>query len=750
MTPDQARLEAARAAPRIVLLWQALTALRSTVSFMQSGAHPDDEISSMLAALRFRDGLDISYVCSTRGEGGQNDIGREAGAALGTLRTAEMEAASARLDLDMYWLSQWPGDIADFGFSKHGDETLGRWGHARTLERFVQVVRQAKPDILCPTFLDVPGQHGHHRAMTALAHEVMGRAADSTYLPESAPWQVSKLYLPAWSGAGQAYDDDLPPPPGTVCVDGKDRDPVTGWSWGQIGQFSRAMHRTQGMGRWPDAARDWPLHLVDGQAEGSVMDGLPTCLSDIGYPAAQAACDAAIEAFPNGPAVLQHAAEALRILRAEPPAPGHAHRIDTKIAQLSRVLWLASGAEARATVDADWIAPGAAASATVEVDPADLTDLSANLALPEGWKVSGNQLTVTETAEIEPYPDQWLPLHPPLPALDVAATIGGQAVSLRLPLDRTPAALPAGPVTLSPEADVVNLSAERREVAVRLTPPEAYLEGWQQVEGNLTIPADATPGHHDIPVTLNGAPARTERRILTPHTAPRVLARPAILRLALLDVALPQARVGYIGADRDRVAHWMRRIGLSVTELDDSMLGDDSALSAFDSIVIGIFALRFRPGLAARMPAINAWVRGGGTLTTLYHRPWDNWDPETVPPARLQIGQPSLRWRVTDNTADVTHLAPDHPILTGPNPIWPEDWDGWNKERGLYFASSWDDAYTPLLSMSDPGEAPLHGALLSAQIGQGRHTHCALILHHQMEHLVPGAFRLMANLVAPT
>ena len=37
---------------------------------------------------------------------------------------------------------------------------------------------------------------------------------------------------------------------------------------------------------------------------------------------------------------------------------------------------------------------------------------------------------------------------------------------------------------------------------------------------------------------------------------------------------------------------------------------------------------------------------------------------------------------------------------------------------------------------------------LSAEIGKGRHTHTALILHHQMEHQVPGAFRLMANLLA--
>jgi hypothetical protein len=133
---------------------------------------------------------------------------------------------------------------------------------------------------------------------------------------------------------------------------------------------------------------------------------------------------------------------------------------------------------------------------------------------------------------------------------------------------------------------------------------------------------------------------------------------------------------------------------------------------------------------------------------TLYHRPWDGWDPDTIPPRRLEIGQPSLRWRVTDENAEVAHLVPAHPLLNAPNRIGPEDWEGWVKERGLYFARSWDAAYVPLLRMGDPGESH-DGALLSADIGAGRHVHTSLVLHTQMENLVPGAFRLMANLVAP-
>ena len=189
---DAARLHAQRTAPEALLLWRALQPLRSLVRFMNTGAHPDDETSGMLAALTYRDGLSVSYACSTRGEGGQNDIGREAGTALGTLRTAEMARACDVLGLTMHWLSESPDDaIIDFGFSKSGPETLGKWGHARTLQRFAEIIRADRPDIICPTFLDSPGQHGHHRAMTQAAHDVIAAAADPRFDARGTPWQVS-------------------------------------------------------------------------------------------------------------------------------------------------------------------------------------------------------------------------------------------------------------------------------------------------------------------------------------------------------------------------------------------------------------------------------------------------------------------------------------------------------------------------------------------------------------------------------
>jgi len=100
-TLDQSRIAEDRAAPRLMALWWALQPLKSVLRFMQTGAHPDDETSGMLAALAYRDGVNISYACSTRGEGGQNDIGTEAGLRLGALRTREMERACDILGLRM-------------------------------------------------------------------------------------------------------------------------------------------------------------------------------------------------------------------------------------------------------------------------------------------------------------------------------------------------------------------------------------------------------------------------------------------------------------------------------------------------------------------------------------------------------------------------------------------------------------------------------------------------------------------------
>ena len=335
---------------------------------------------------------------------------------------------------------------------------------------------------------------------------------------------------------------------------------------------------------------------------------------------------------------------------------------------------------------------------------------------------------------------------------------------MHLPLETPPVILSSCSAHLQPQDVVLNLlhSSRSFDVSVSRCIPNnssarfSLPAGWRQHNdnGNLKLQAsdEVQAGLYTLPLELDGSTALLEHSIVHAHIKPRVICTPAVVQVRAMNVSLPDVQVGYIGGGNDRVALWLRNIGLRVTEIDEESLSDDhmlrQTLDAIDTLVIGVFAYRMCKSLTSMTGTINQWVREGGHLLTLYHRPWDNWDPEKTPPLNIEIGQPSLRYRVTDENARIEYLQPSHTLLNSPNVIRAEDWQGWHKERGLYFAKSWADEYSALLSMSDPGEQPHKGALLCADIGLGRHVHTSLILHHQMEHLVPGAFRLMANLVS--
>ncbi|MFV2038359.1 MAG: PIG-L family deacetylase, partial [Paracoccaceae bacterium] len=360
---------------------------------------------------------------------------------LGTLRTREMEHAAQVLGITQYWLSTGPDDtIFDFGFSKSGDETLAHWGEERTLQRFVTILRDERPDIVCPTFLDIPGQHGHHRAMTRAAFKAVVLAADPAAFADIGlpAWQVKKLYLPAWSGAGDSYDDDVPPPRPTVNIDGTGSDPVLGADYAQIAQWSRAFHKSQGMGRWsePGLANIWPLHMawsVSGETrnESSVLEGLPATLNDLagfaGAPeihddlsAAQAAIEAAIGAFPHDQRIVGHALKALdHIAQARASCPAAAqveveHRLRAKERQLTHVIALASGIGARLWFSDDTVRPGGSLTLSLDLHAPGF-EVTSELVLPQDWQATKWQNGTCEVtippgaAPGNPYPDRWFP-----------------------------------------------------------------------------------------------------------------------------------------------------------------------------------------------------------------------------------------------------------------------------------------------------------------------------------------------------
>ncbi len=228
-----------------------------------------------------------------------------------------------------------------------------------------------------------------------------------------------------------------------------------------------------------------------------------------------------------------------------------------------------------------------------------------------------------------------------------------------------------------------------------------------------------------------------------PHISPTPMPRRAQIEVRALDLALPKLdRVGYVRGASDRVPEALIQVGLPVALLGAAELAEGD-LSRFDAIVIGSRAYESEPALAAANPRLLDYARAGGLLLVQYQQyPFVE---GKFAPFPFDIARPHDR--VTDETAPVRLLDPAHPVFTTPNPIGAADWEEWVQERGLYFAHTWDPAYTPLLAMTDPGEPELQGGLLVAKLGQGTYVYSGIAFFRELPAGVPGGFRLFANLL---
>lgn len=282
-------------------------------------------------------------------------------------------------------------------------------------------------------------------------------------------------------------------------------------------------------------------------------------------------------------------------------------------------------------------------------------------------------------------------------------------------------------------------------------------------------PEGLAPGAYDIRAVARDGSGRTYgqgvRLVDYPHIHPRQHVEPALATVHAAPLALPAlARVGYVRGAADRVPEALRGIGVPIQLLDHEAL-QSGDLSRYDAIVIGPRAYETDSVLVASNDRLLDYVRRGGLLIVQYQQFqffYGGYAPsplavgdQPLPSATAvapagSSGSPRFNRhdRVTDENAPVTPLDPNAPVLRAPNRIGPDDWEGWVQERGLYFASAWDDAYRPQLAMHDPGEPPLEGSLLIAREGQGTYVYTALSFFRQLPAGVPGAFRLFANLLA--
>jgi hypothetical protein len=250
--------------------------------------------------------------------------------------------------------------------------------------------------------------------------------------------------------------------------------------------------------------------------------------------------------------------------------------------------------------------------------------------------------------------------------------------------------------------------------------------------GAYTIQAIARSGGHEYKTGWQS--------IGYPGLRPYNHYKSAELKTRKIDVKLaPGLRIGYVMGTGDLVPEAIEGLGVAPHLLTPLELSSGD-LSAWNVIVIGIRAYSARPELAAAQPRLDEFVRQGGTLIVQYQS--GNF------PAPFPLAMGRAPERVVDEAAPVKLLEPAYSLLRWPNGIEAADFDGWVEERGHSFMDSWDASYTPLTETADAGQSPQRGGLLVAHSGKGTYIYLAFALYRQLPELVPGSYRLLANLLS--
>jgi len=331
---------------------------------------------------------------------------------------------------------------------------------------------------------------------------------------------------------------------------------------------------------------------------------------------------------------------------------------------------------------------------------------------------------------------------------------------------------PAVSLNISPRAGIVPLSAKKFTVSttvhsnikgegkgvVKLDLPK----GWssEPATAEFSTKADGDEQSLTFEVTPTGLTEKTYQITAVaqvdgkefregyevtgyPGLRPYYLYRSAVLRTSGVDVKVAEGlRVGYIMGSGDDVPTSLQSLGINAQFLTASDVASAN-LSNYDVILLGVRAYAARPELKTYNSRLLDYVKNGGVVIVQYNTP--EFDHNFGPYPYTMGENPE---EVTDEASKMEILDPKNPVFQWPNPITQRDFEGWVEERGSKFLKSWDPQYVALLSTQDEGQEPQKGGLLYARYGKGIYIYNAYAFYRQLPEGVPGAYRLIANMVS--
>lgn len=789
-------------------IYMQLKKLNVLGSVLYIAAHPDDENNGFLPYLAKEKLYRTGYLSLTRGDGGQNLIGSEQGIELGLIRTQELLAARRQDGAEQFFsrayefgFSKNPEEALRI-WDKEKILSDVVWV-IRQYQPDVIIARFPG---------DARAGHGHHSASSILANEAYTAAADPKKFPEQfaygvKPWQAKRIVWNTFNfgGANTTSNDQFK-------LDVSGYNPLLGKSYGEIGGEARSMHKSQGEGRPRRRGPSIEYFLTTGgdAPKNDLLDGVVYDWKRIeGGEPIQAMVNEIVKEYrfeepeKSVPALV-------KLYTAIKKLPAGNWR-DKKLAETQQIIEACSALFTDATTSQENVVQGDVLNVSfflnkrknvnASLRSIHLENFDSSLNIPLAFNVNvqiNKTLHISDTKKIsQPY---WLEYPKKEGSFDVRdqlligkaendpsflaeyeVTIEGEPFIIKRPVQYKVVDPAKGelyqPLAVLPKTEVnftkensVSMNGADIKVGVHIKNNSASKEGgfnFTDLNGfkNKNIPTSSTMDplsdlNQVYSPVLKDANYKEElglissskdvfagstRIISYDHIPTITYFPPAKTNLIRLTIKTVVKKIGYIPGAGDKVIPALEQLGYEVKILGEPDITDEN-LKQFDAIVTGIRAYNIFEYLTNKNDILSRYVNNGGNLIIQYLKSNQvGLKKVKVGPYPFSVNSGS---RVTEEDAKVSFLIPEHPVLNYPNKITEKDFEGWVQERSTYQAEQLDSHFEAPLSMHDTGEKESNGSLVTAKYGKGNIAYVSLVLFRQLPAGIPGAYRILANLIA--
>ena len=785
----------------------ALQKLNVLGSVLYYAAHPDDENTAALAYFSKGRKYRTAYLSVTRGGGGQNLIGPEKGVEIGILRTQELLSAR-KIDGAEQLFTR----AIDFGYSKTPEETFEFWGKEEILADIVWIIRKFRPDVIITRFApNGSGGHGHHTASGPLITEAFLAAANPNKFPEQLkyvkPWQPKRLLWNTWRPGQQDGNKLLQFDTGEYNpILGKSYTEMAAES--RSNHKSQGFGSTGSRG----TRIDYLQHVEGDPAKSDLFDGIDTSWNRVpgGRKVGQMLAEILKSFDPqhSSNSISKLIAVYAELLTLNESYWGTLKKLELlRIIQACAGLWIEAIADDFSAAPGDDIQikitivnrsnfpfklqeisfPGVASGSALDLNLKnnDPVVVEKTVSLPKDFPISQPYwLMATPQRGIFSIQDQkiiGLAENPPSLYAKMIIAANGTLLEFSVPLlfrwrDRVDGELyrtfEIRPLVTLKMENKVQIFADNEPKTVTVTLkshsqngiggelrlkatdkwqinpasfPFSFVNKYEEKQFSFVV---SPPNNSDEAEIIAEAEINGEKwafsivEISYPHIKRQTYFPKNRMKVVKIDIKKSGSNIGYIMGAGDEVADGLKNLGYDVSLLNDEMLENED-LTPFDAIITGIRAYNTRERLKHTQDKLLQYVKNGGTLIVQYNVS-RGLQIENIGPFPLTIG----RDRVTEETAPISILFPNHQLLNFPNKITTNDFKGWVQERGLYFASQWDEKYETVLSSHDSNESDKLGGLLFTRYGKGVFIYTGYAWFRQLPAGVPGAFRLFVNLIS--